>query len=180
MHQRKEKQWQKVKDQIYQFIHQHHKEVQKFNHLGRSSNVHQITNTNRNTIEIPIQDDLINVTINDEISSRAQSGNRRPNFNCNACGFTFQNSREFDIHFGYCGAIRTNNMMHNRLSEILHLVNSLNRHLQGDGRLSLLQMLGREEPEEAFDYFDWEYSKSDKETIWKKIGIVNLNSKDSH
>jgi hypothetical protein len=70
--------------------------------------------------------------------------------------------------------------MHNRLSEILHLVNSLNRHLQGDGRLSLLQMLGREEPEEAFDYFDWEYSKSDKETIWKKIGIVNLNSKDSH
>jgi hypothetical protein len=143
---------------------------------ARTAGQNQVVSSNRVVVEnSPIQDEMINVSINDEISSRANANTRQ--FTCNACRYSFQNSREFDIHFGYCGAIRTNNMMHNRLSEILQLVNSLNRHLQGDGRLSLLQMLGQEEPEEVFDYFDWEYSKTDNfETVWKKKGIINLNS----
>jgi hypothetical protein len=143
--------------------------------LVRTNNQNQVVNSNHNIIENPVQDELINVSINDEISSRANTNRRQ--LTCNACRYSFQNSREFDIHFGYCGAIRTNNMMHNRLSEILQLVNSLNRHLQGDGTVSLLQMLGQEDPEEVVDYFDWEYSKTDNcETVWKKAGIINLNS----
>jgi hypothetical protein len=123
-------------------------------------------------------EDYVNISINDEMSSRPIQNVRSTGVVCNACRLTFNNNREYEAHFSYCGSLRTNNMMHNRLSEILQLVNSLNRHLQGDGRISILQMLGQEEPEEVFDYFDWEYSKSDKEeTIWKKIGTINLNSK---
>ena len=114
---------------------------------------------------LPVEN-IFNVSINDEFSSRQI-------MHCNRCNYNFPNQREYNQHFNYCGVIRNNHEVHHSLAEILHLVNSLNRHLQNDNRLALMALLGHDEPEECLEYFDWEY----KNNSWIKTGKIQLSSK---
>lgn len=142
----------------------------------------------------------INISINDELSSRNQinlrqnlrnnsSSNAIPsggqqeivNFEdmmlCPRCNCAFISQSEYTSHLSYCGVLRNNHLMHNSLSEIYHLVQTLNRQLQMDSRLAMLSFLGQEEPEEIYDLIDWEYKITDEGVVWVSKGKVHITSK---
>ena len=137
---------------------------------------------------------LINISINDELSSRRHNGNlinnnisssnnlnlnnnRNENqrFFCHRCSFNFNNQFELEHHNNICGVLRNNQMMHNSINEILHLVQTLNRHLQSEGRLNSVTLFGLDEPEDIFDFIDWKYNPDINS--WKNEGKININCK---
>lgn len=154
-----------------------------FNNLDRNSN------------------NMINISINDELSSRRnyvdlnaglmrvsegglEINNRGGNnsnsislsnrrINCQTCHVSFANEREFDLHLLSCRDFRNNRMMHN-INEILQLVQSLNRHLQSEGRFNSLSIFGLDEPEDVFDFIDWKYNN--ELNLWKNEGKINITS----
>jgi len=139
---------------------------------------------------------LINISINDELSSRLNninfnsndlrfssnslnltdrnSNNHNLRIDCQACRMSFANERDFEGHLSSCRDFRNNRMMHN-INEILQLVQSLNRHIHNEGRFNSLSLFGLDEPEDIFDFIDWVYVK--KSNIWKNEGKINITSK---
>jgi hypothetical protein len=100
-------------------------------------------------------------------------------FHCNICSQQFNTASEYQLHFTYCGDFRNTRMMHNSINEILHLVDSLNRQLLTNNHLNILTMLGMDDPEEATEYIDWIYYKTqDENVIWKKLGKVNISKEE--
>jgi len=136
---------------------------------------------------------MINISINEEISSRrclynnanqnVVSNNRLENENiiplgnrrliCQLCQKSFISQRDYDVHLLSCRDFRNNRMMNN-INEILHLVQSINRHFQFEGRLNSLGLSGMDEPEDAFEFIDWSFNIQTE--IWKNEGKINITS----
>lgn len=155
--------------------------------------------TNRNLIQ-----DNMNISINEEFSSRRNnivSNNNNINIYpsnnipvtlrnlvevegervqyCSLCDRTYFTMIEYQQHFSTCGGFRNNQIMHNSINEILHLVHTLNRQLQVDNPFTLLNILGQEEPEEATEYIDWTYIRTeDGSVIWKNRGKAILTKEE--
>jgi hypothetical protein len=97
---------------------------------------------------------------------------------CSLCNRSFWTNSEFRDHLPWCTGAR-NQMVHSSLSDILNLVQSLNRQLHGEVPLNILTLLGMEEPEENLEYIDWDYSCSiDSTVVWKNCGKVKLTKEE--
>lgn len=173
----------------------------QINNQNIASNTDRANNINFNNFDRN-SNNMINISINDELSSRRNNVNfnaglmrvseggleinkRGGNIsnsislsdrriNCQTCHVSFDNEREFDVHLISCRDFRNNRMMHN-INEILQLVQSLNRHLQSEGRFNPIALFGLDEPEDAFDFIDWKYNK--ELNLWKNEGKINITSK---
>jgi hypothetical protein len=100
---------------------------------------------------------------------------------CSMCSRSYISSVEYQNHFSYCSGLRSSQMMHHSINEILQLVQTLNRQLQSESHLNLLSLLGQDEPEEATEYIDWRfYSTEDGHTIWTNLGKVILSKEEMH
>lgn len=172
--------------------------VPNINVNNASNNIH---NSNINTIRSNLlnfnnvdrnSNNMINISINDELSNRRNNGNytnnqleisqnnlifssRHSNINrlaCERCNLSFLNHLEFDNHLSNCGDMRSNQMIHN-INEILHLVQSLNRHLQNEGRFNSISLLGLDEPEDIYDFIDWRYLP--EVNSWKQEGKIHVS-----
>lgn len=100
---------------------------------------------------------------------------------CSMCSRSYISSLEYQNHFAYCSGLRSSQMMHHSINEILHLVQTLNRQLQSESHMNLLSMLGQDDPEEATEYIDWRYyTTEDGHTIWTNLGKVIFSKEEMH
>lgn len=158
--------------------------IMKNNTISLANN-EMIININHNNEDINS-----NVSINDEFqssSSSIENSNRNNSISsgyfCNRCNSNFVTLTQYSNHIPFCLEVRDEvninrniNEMHNSLNQILNLVHSIHTQLNTNGMMAIL---GYGECEEATEYFDWEFVKSEGIGIeiggvWKNNGKVKL------
>lgn len=171
---------------------------------NNNTNSERTNNINLNNFDRG-SNNMINISINDEISSRRLNNNNYNNNNNNnrdqiglnaglnsrieVTNINSLGNRNLDCQLcrecfvnerDYDMHMLTcrdfrNNRMLHNINEILQLVQSINRHFQFEGRLNSLGLLGLDEPEDALEFIDWKYDK--KIELWKNEGKINITSK---